>query len=182
MLSKIFQTEIWISSTMLNSAPRYTTNSISWVQWGLNSVTSPNVFFCNSIRSPIQQTKILLSFLRAERKIPAIPKVGYSGRLNSRWKIFNKWKVEFVGYFLLNKFCWWSNRNGMKYKTGNICHHIFCSTPSYTEPGQWHRVPILPTIGLQLIQSHFKIIQRLEWWKGGRLLAWLLQSEFFPRL
>lgn len=177
MLSKIFQTEIWISSTMLNSAPRYTQPVFHECSEGW-TLTSPSVVFCHSVST----TKTLLSFLRAERKIPATLKVGYSGRLNGGGKIFNKWKIEFVGYFLLHKFCWWSNRKGMKDRTGNLCHHILCSTPSYTEPGQQRKTPILPTIGLQLLQSCFKVVQHLEWWKGERLLTWLLHSEFFPRL
>lgn len=151
---------------MLNSAPRYT-----------QTLFHECVVFCNSIRSPTQQIKIWLRFLRAERKIPATSKVGYSGRLKSGRKIFNKWKAEFLRYFLLHKFCWWSNRKRTREKTGMSPYLLLY--PSYTAPCQQHWAPISPTIVLQLAQSCFQAVQHLEWWKRDRLMAWL-HSEFFP--
>lgn len=54
----------------------------------------------------------------------------------------------------------------MKDKPGNVCHHIFCSTPSYAEPGQQQRAPILPTKAALKLFLIFSGGKGRDYWPG----------------
>lgn len=141
----------------------------------LSSVASPNVVFCNSKRSQIQTNKDLIN-LSEERKIPAAPKVVYPDRLNGgiRYKlfIFNKWKVEFVGYFSLHKFCRWSSRKTRQ-------EHLTPSSLSCTGQASSTELQFSPALGSRLHKLHSNhsaspVVERAQ--TNG--LAWLLHSGF----